>query len=232
MKKFYCTSSILLIALNLSFSSCGVLQKLNNNITKGATIGAGTGAAIGAGIGHVTGKKAGVGAAIGAVVGGIAGGLIGNQMDKQAKELEQQVPEAKIEKVNNGEAIRVTFENGILFGFDNSTLNAQSREALARFATNMKEHPTTDIRIVGHTDSTGKKAYNIQLSQRRAISVFTFLLDNGVDINRMTATGVGPEQPIADNSTEIGRSQNRRVEIFIIPGADMIKDAQKEAEKQ
>lgn len=219
------------LSIAIVFSGCGFLGSLNNT-TKGAGIGAGTGAAIGAGIGHTTGGKAGVGAAIGAVVGGVAGGLIGNHMDKQAKELETKVPEAKVEKVNSGEAIRVTFDSGILFGFDDTVLSKASQDALTRFAENMNANPDTDIRIVGHTDSTGKHAYNMKLSERRANSVYNFLRRYNVSPTRMTSMGVGPDQPIADNGTEVGRAQNRRVEIFIVPSVEMIQKAKKEAENK
>ena len=227
-KKTYAILGSTTLSLALTLSSCGVLENLNNT-AKGSGIGAGAGAAIGAGIGHTAGGNAGLGAAIGAVVGGVAGGLIGNHMDKQAKELEKQVPEAKVEKVNNGECIRVTFDSGILFGFDDSVLNKKSQEALARFAENMNANPDTDIKIVGHTDNTGKHAYNMKLSERRANSVYNYLRRLNVSPTRMTSMGVGPDEPVADNSTEVGRAKNRRVEIFIIPGAEMIQKAKEEA---
>lgn len=228
MKRVHAIVGCTALSIALITSSCGFLDNLNNT-TKGAGIGAGTGAAIGAGIGHTAGHKSGMGAAIGAVVGGVAGGLIGNHMDKQAKELETQVPEAKVEKVNNGEAIRVTFDSGILFGFDDTVLSKESKEALIRFAENMNANPDTDIKIVGHTDSTGKHSYNMKLSERRANSVYNFLRQYNVSPTRMTSMGVGPDEPIADNSTEVGRAKNRRVEIFILPSIEMIQKAKEEA---
>ena len=153
-------------------------------------------------------------------------------MEKQAKELEKAVPEAEVERVNNGEAIRVTFDSGILFGFDNTALSPQSREALTRFAANMNANPQTNIRIVGHTDSTGKHAYNVGLSKRRAQSVVNFLREHQVSSTRMTLDGVGPDQPIADNGTAEGRAKNRRVEVFILPSQEMINEAKAEAAKQ
>lgn len=225
MKKFYAGIGAAALSLSLVLGGCGL-----NNTIKGAGIGTGAGAAIGAGIGNVAGNS-GVGAIIGAVVGGVAGGVIGDQMDKQKRELEAQVPEATIETVNNGEAIKVTFDSGILFGFDNSALSPESREALARFAENMNANPDTDIRIIGHTDSKGRHAYNMDLSDRRAKSVVDFLISKDVRRSRITSQGVGPDQPVASNDTEAGRAKNRRVEIFIVPGAKMIKEAKEEAKK-
>lgn len=219
MKNLKSIVGVSCLATALMFSGCGA-----NNMVKGTSIGSGAGAAVGAGIGKVAGNT-GVGAIIGAVVGGVAGGLIGKQMDKQKKELEQVIPEAKVETVNNGEAIRVTFDSGILFPTNSSTLNAASKTALARFAANMKEHPDTDIRIVGHTDNTGRAEYNQKLSEKRALSVFNYLVSQGIASGRINSYGVGLTQPIADNSTVEGRAQNRRVEVFILPNAKMIEEA-------
>ncbi len=207
------------LSISLLFSGCGA-----NNTLKGTGIGAGVGAAIGAGIGKTLGNT-GLGAVVGTAIGGAAGGVIGHKMDKQKKELEQQVPEAKVETVNNGEAIRVTFDSGILFGVDSSTLSANARSALTRFAQNMNANPDTDIKIVGHTDSTGRHAYNMTLSEKRAQSVVNFLRSQNVAATRMISLGMGPDQPVAENSTAAGRAQNRRVEVFIIPNAKMIMDA-------
>lgn len=207
------------LSISLLFSGCGA-----NNTLKGTGIGAGVGAAIGAGIGKTLGNT-GLGAVVGTAIGGAAGGVIGHKMDKQKKELEQQVPEAKVETVNNGEAIRVTFDSGILFGVDSSTLSANARNALTRFAQNMNANPDTDIKIIGHTDSTGRHAYNMTLSEKRAQSVVNFLRSQNVAATRMISLGMGPDQPVAENSTAAGRAQNRRVEVFIIPNAKMIMDA-------
>ncbi|MDO5036435.1 MAG: OmpA family protein [Porphyromonas sp.] len=223
MKKVYAIIGVTTLSLAMILSSCGA-----SNTVKGSGIGAGTGAVIGAGIGKATGNT-GLGAVIGGVVGGVAGGAIGHQMDKQAKELESQVPEATVEKVNDGEAIKVTFDSGILFDSSSSTLSAASRDALKRFAENMNANPDTDIKIVGHTDSTGRYEYNMKLSEDRAQSVLNYLRANNVAASRMIPLGVGPDHPVVDNSTSANRAKNRRVEIFILPNAKMIQEAQQQA---
>lgn len=230
MKKIYSAIGVSVLSLSVILASCGSLQSLNNNTAKGAGIGTGAGAAIGAGVGYAAGNT-GIGAAVGAVLGGVAGGLIGNHMDKQAKELEAAIPDAQVEKVNNGEAIKVTFDSGILFGFDQSVLTPDSQAALTRFAENMNANPDTDIQIIGHTDSTGSDVYNQKLSERRAESVYNFLRSKSVAGNRMLALGKGESEPIADNSTKVGQQKNRRVEIFILPNAKMIREAKAEASK-
>ena len=136
-----------------------------------------------------------------------------------------------METVNNGEAIRVTFDSGILFATSSSTLNQASRDALRKFAENMNANPDTDIKIIGHTDATGRYEYNMKLSEERAMSVRNFLRGYNVDVARMTSEGVGPDQPVVDNSTPENRAKNRRVEIFILPNAKMIKEAKEAAGK-
>ena len=204
----------------LILSGCGL-----SNTAKGAGIGAGAGAIIGAGVGRVAGNTA-LGAIIGGVVGGTAGTLIGKKMDKQKKELEEQVKNAKIESVNEGQAIRVTFDSGILFATNSSTLSSTSQNSLRSFAANLKANSQTDMLIIGHTDNTGSDRINDPLSLNRASSVRSFLSAQGVDSSRMRVDGKGSHEPVADNSTASGRKENRRVEVYIIPNKAMVEAAQ------
>lgn len=222
MRKFN-EIAIMLLCVAVILSGCSTWS----NTGKGTAIGVGGGAAVGAGIGKIAGNTA-LGAAIGAAVGGAAGALIGKKMDKQKKELEQTLPEeTTVESVNNGEALKVTFDSGILFATNSSTLSDASKSALRNFATSLKSNPDTNIKIVGHTDNTGKVDYNQTLSEKRAKSVYDYLsVDQGVEGGRMAYEGKGVTQPVADNSTEVGRSKNRRVEILIVANEKMIKEAQ------
>lgn len=214
--------SIAALALSaaLVLTGCGL-----SNTAKGTGIGAGAGALIGAGVGRVLGNTA-IGAAIGGVVGGTAGALIGKKMDKQKKELEEQVKNAKIESVNDGQAIRVTFDSGILFATNSSTLTTTSQTSLRNFAANLKVNDQTDLLIIGHTDNTGSDRINDPLSLNRASSVRTFLAGQGVASNRMRVEGKGSREPVADNSTAAGRKENRRVEVYILPNKAMVEAAQ------
>lgn len=207
------------LAVALTFSGCGI-----NGTLLGTGVGAGAGAAIGSGIGKVMGNT-GAGAAIGAVVGGAAGALIGNRMDKQKKELEQQLPNTEVVAVNDGQAIKVVFDSGLLFNTNSSTLSSASRRDLAIFAENLVNNPDTDIEIIGHTDSSGNDKINNPLSEKRAQSVYTFLKENGVTVKRMNFEGRGSQEPVADNSTSTGKQKNRRVEVFILPGQKMLEEA-------
>ena len=219
----------MLLCMVVVFTSCGTW----NNTTKGTAIGVGGGAAVGAGVGALAGNTA-LGSIIGAAVGGTAGALIGKKMDKQKKELEAELeaalPEEEtvmVESINEGQALKVTFDSGILFATNSSTLSAASKSALRALANSFEANPDTDIKIVGHTDSTGKVDYNQILSEKRAKSVFDYLMeDQGVSSKRMTYEGKGIHEPVADNQTEAGRALNRRVEILILPNEKMIQEAQ------
>ncbi len=198
--------------------------------TKGGIIGGASGAAVGAGIGALAGdgKGAVIGAAVGTAVGATAGVLIGKKMDKQKAELEK-IEGAKVETItdaNDLQAIKVTFDSGILFATNKSNLNAESKTALSNFANSLKNTPETDVTIYGHTDNTGSRAVNEQISLARAQSVADFLSEHGIPASRIKVEGMAFDQPVADNSTAAGRAQNRRVEVFITANETMIKQAE------
>lgn len=219
------------LASALFLSSCASM----NNTTKGGIIGGASGAAVGAGVGAIAGKGKGavIGAGIGAAVGTTAGILIGKKMDKQKAELEK-IEGAKVETVtdaNNLQAIKVTFDSGILFATGKSNLSDASKIALTNFATSLKSTPETDVTINGHTDNTGTRQANERVSLSRAQSVANFLNQNGIATERMTVSGLAFDQPVADNATAEGRAQNRRVEVYITANETMIKQAESGALK-
>ena len=202
-----------------------------NNTSKGMLIGGGGGAAIGAGIGALIGKN-GKGAAIGAAVGGAvgtgAGALIGKKMDKKKAELEA-LQNAEVETIidkNGLTAVKVTFEGGILFATNSSTLTDISKSALSEFASKMSDLPDTDITVQGHTDNTGSYETNIKVSGARANSVANFLTTRGIASSRVSKEGLAYDVPVADNSTASGRAKNRRVEIYIYANENMIRKAE------
>lgn len=183
-----------------------------SNTQKGAAVGTGAGAAAGAAVGKATGSTA-RGAIIGAAVGGTAGALIGRRMDRKARELEEQLGDAEVERV--GEGINVTFDSGLLFGFNSSDLQSGAQQSLTKFAESMKEFEETNILVVGHTDSKGSEEYNQSLSERRAQSAADFLRQQGLSEARIQIEGRGESEPIATNDTAEGRQENRRVEVAI-----------------
>ena len=177
-----------------------------------------------------TGKGAGIGSAIGAAVGAGAGALIGNKMDKQKKELQEELgSQAKVEETtdqNGLKAIKVTFDGGILFPTGKYTLNPQAKADLTRFAASLKDNPDTNVQIYGFTDNTGSFAVNQRLSGERADAVLSYLANSGVSPTRLTAQGIPMADYVASNDTPEGRAQNRRVEIYISANQQMIEQAQ------
>jgi outer membrane protein OmpA-like peptidoglycan-associated protein len=197
-----------------------------SNKTKGALIGAGAGAAAGAAVGNKAGNTA-VGAILGAAVGGAAGAYIGNYMDKQAEEMAKDLEGATIERV--GEGIKVTFDSGLMFDVDQASLKPASKTNLTNLAEILNKYEDTEVLLEGHTDATGSEDYNLELSEKRAKSVASYLSLQNVNATRFTIMGYGEMQPVADNETTDGRAQNRRVEVAIYANDDLKKAAEKKA---
>jgi len=200
------------LTLLLITASSVVLDGCATKSQTGAVVGAAGGAVVGGVIGRATGNTA-RGAVIGAVVGGAAGGIIGAQMDRQAKELQQNIPGAVVERV--GEGITVTFQSGLLYDFDSDDVRPEARKNLRTLASSLDKYPGSDILIVGHTDQVGSGTYNQGLSERRAAAAATYLVSQGVNRARVATRGMGETDPVAANDTEGGRQRNRRVEVAI-----------------
>lgn len=214
--------SALLLSIALILGGCNA-----SNTVKGGAIGAGSGAALGAIIGGIAGKGKGavIGAAIGTAVGGGAGAIIGNKMDKKAKEAAA-IEGAEVEKVtdtNGLQAVKVTFNSGILFGFNSSTLSTSAKSSLSEFSKVLREDPTIDIAVIGHTDKVGTYDANQTVSARRANAVADYLKQNGVAYSQFkNVQGVGYDQ--YDES--LSADQNRRVEVFMFASEQMIRNAE------
>lgn len=228
-----------IIALLLGFCVCLANCNSWNNMSKtgqGAIIGTGGGAALGTAIGAIAGNTA-LGAVIGAAVGAGTGAIIGKKMDKTRKEAEA-IKNAQVETVkdaNNLDAVKVTFNSGILFDTGKSTLSSTAKNSLAELATVMKNNADCDIAIQGYTDNQGWKKSSAEqsaqknqaLSLDRASSVSSYLQSLSVPATRIKSVqGFGEANPVADNATEAGRTQNRRVEVYLYASEAMIKSAQ------
>jgi outer membrane protein OmpA-like peptidoglycan-associated protein len=233
MRTFFKKTALAALTLILvaGLSSCEATKNANN-AQKGAVIGTAGGAILGAIIGNNTGKggKGEIGAVIGGVVGGTAGVLIGNKMDKQAQKIEEEIPGAKVERIDDG--ILVTFDenSGVHFETEKYNITSDSEVMLTKLANILKEYPDTNVLVVGHTDSSGAASYNMTLSEKRAYAVTNYFVQSkGLSSSRFTTTWFGEDQPIADNTTVEGRAKNRRVNIAIVPNEKMKEDAKKEA---
>jgi outer membrane protein OmpA-like peptidoglycan-associated protein len=191
---------------------------------KGTYIGAAGGAAAGAAIGKAAGNTA-MGAILGAAIGGAAGYGIGRYMDKQAEELKKDLEGAEIERV--GEGIKITFRDGIQFDLNSSALTETTKTNLQDLAKTLNKYKDTNVLVEGHTDISGTHEHNMKLSERRAESVTAYLETLGVARKRVTSEGYGPDQPVADNNSDYGRQQNRRVEVAIFANDKLKKKAEK-----
>ncbi len=220
MKKI---KSIILIAVLVGLTvfsySCST-----SNAVKGGVIGGAGGAVVGGIVGNELGNTA-VGAIIGAAVGGTAGALIGNYMDEQAEEMDNDIAGAKIERV--GEGIKITFDSGILFETNSSTLQYQAKKNIADLSVILNKYPDTNILVTGHTDFDGTEQYNLDLSERRAKSVSDYTMGQGVISSRLSVLGLGELEPVATNETPEGKQLNRRVEIAIFANEDLKNAAER-----
>lgn len=221
--------------LSISFLTAAMLLtgcSSMNNTGKGALIGGGGGAAVGAGIGALIGggKGAAIGSAIGAGVGAGAGALIGRKMDKQQQELERQLAESavveQVQDANGLQAIKVTFNSGILFPTNGTELSVAAKNELTQFAVSLNNNPQTNVQIYGFTDNTGSMAVNQRVADGRSNAVKSYLVNSGVAFTRLTAQGVPMANYVASNDTAEGRAQNRRVEIYITANEQMIQQAE------
>jgi outer membrane protein OmpA-like peptidoglycan-associated protein len=209
----------LLAAGSVALAGCAAMEDMATSPDKEKTRkGAGYGAAAGAVIGLLTGGNDKFEAAmIGAAAGALAGGSVGYYMDRQEAKLREQMAGTGVDVVRNGDNITLDIPGGVTFAFDSANLNSQFYPVLDRVASTLGEYNKTVIEVAGHTDSVGSASYNQQLSEKRADSVAAYLGSRGIDRARMVTIGAGKDHPVASNSTEDGRAQNRRVEITIVP---------------
>ena len=213
-RSFLAILTIILVAFS---AGCASWSKT----AQGAAIGAAGGAAAGAAVGAIAGNTL-LGAIAGAALGGAAGAYIGRQMDKQAAEMRRDLEGAKVERV--GEAIKITFDSGLLFDINKYDLRPASQENLTKLAAILNKYPDTNILIEGHTDDTGTDDHNMGLSKNRAQSVASHLAAATVMSSRFSIVGYGETQPIVVNDSDEGRQKNRRVDIAIMAN-DKLKKA-------
>lgn len=184
---------------------------------KGTGIGAGVGAVTGAVIGKTTGSdKVGRDSAIGAAVGALGGYVWSSRMEAQKKSMEQATAGTGVSVSQTADnQLKLDIPSDISFDVNRADIKSNFRPVLDKFADTLKSNPATQIRVIGHTDSTGSDATNNPLSVNRAESVREYLGSRGVAASRIAIDGRGEREPIADNSTEAGRAKNRRVEILV-----------------
>ena len=214
------TLLVTLLTTSLGITGCSTInpytgEEQTSSAVKGGALGAATGALVGvlASSRHDRGKGALIGAATGAAVGG----GIGYYMDVQEAKLRQKMKGTGVSVTRQGDNIILNMPNSVTFDTNSSQVKAAGANTLSGVAMVLKEYEKTRVNVVGHTDSSGGRDLNMRLSQERADSVGSNLITQGVDASRISMSGVGPDQPVASNSTAAGKAQNRRVTITLSP---------------
>ena len=214
--------TILLTSLCLAMGGSGCTtinpysgEEQTSNAVKGGAIGAATGALVG--VLSSSKKDRGKGALIGAASGAALGGGIGYYMDVQEAKLRQKMKGTGVSVTRSGDQIILNMPNNVTFDSNASQLKPAGANTLSGVAMVLKEYEDTRVHIIGHTDSSGSRELNMRLSEQRAESVGTALITMGVDASRLSMSGVGPDQPVASNSTAAGKAQNRRVTLTLSP---------------
>jgi len=187
----------------------------NRNAKQGALLGG----ILGAAVGILTNDNKGQGAVRGAIIGGGIGALAGTSLDRQEADLRRDMGNDNVTITNTGDRLIVTLPQDILFDTGSAVVRSGIQRDLRAVAGNLQSYPDTTVQIVGHTDNVGEATYNQDLSARRANSVADILLNEGIAFSRIRTFGRGEDQPVASNLTAEGRSQNRRVEIVILPNS-------------
>ena len=224
MKVFSCRLTAIAAGLSLlaGCASQNPYEGEQRSTNKTAIYG-GLGALAGAAVGAATSssKDRGKGALIGAAVGGAAGAGYGYYADKQEAELRRSMQGTGVEVQRQGDVIQLVMPGNITFATDSADIASSFYVPLNNLASSFRQYNQNSIEIVGHTDSSGSRAHNMELSQRRAQAVANYLAAQGVDPSRLSTRGAGPDQPVATNATADGRAQNRRVEVTLrpLPGA-------------
>ena len=214
---FIASLAVLLLAGCATVPNPFTGQPQMSNTAGGAVVGAGTGAVAGAIVGGATGTDPRVAALIGAGVGALTGAAVGSYMDQEEAELRAQLQSTGVSVSRSGQQIILNMPSAITFDTDQARVKAQFDATLASVGLVLKKYNQTVVDVYGYTDSQGSDAYNKDLSQRRAVSVAALLANQGVDQRRFFIQGKGEADPISSNATEVGRAQNRRVEIQLSP---------------
>jgi outer membrane protein OmpA-like peptidoglycan-associated protein len=225
MKSKVFVSVVILVCVSFFAASCTTdpytgKRKVSNTAI-GAGIGAASGAATGLAVGFLTGKTKSKQlrkrALVGAGIGALAGGSVGAYMDYQEAKLRQRLRKTGVSITRQGDHIILNMPGNITFDTGSADIKSNFYEILNSVAIVLEEYGKTYVDVYGHTDSVGSENYNQKLSERRAQSVYSYLVSQGLNSDRFSVQGYGETRPIGSNASVTGRAQNRRVEIEIAP---------------
>lgn len=221
MQKTHQTRAFLALAAALTLSACQTTdpytgEQKTTSATKGAAIGAAAGAAIGLITGDDSRERKKRALILGGV-GALGGGAVGAYMDQQEAKLREQLRGTGVSVTRDGENIILNMPGNVTFATNSADVQSGFYPVLDSVGLVLKEYDKTVVEVAGHTDSTGSDSYNLELSQRRAASVSSYLNSRGIVSDRLLSVGYGKTRPIATNDTAEGRQLNRRVEITVLP---------------
>jgi outer membrane protein OmpA-like peptidoglycan-associated protein len=213
-------ATLTFLAVTVAATGCASTQTGEGDDERDKTVG---GAVVGAIIGGVlannTGNRSTGRTVLGAAAGAAVGGAIGHSVDEKERRLkaiaqERDAKEMEVERLRD-DLLRVSLSSEASFDFDRATLKPEFKPTLDKVSRVLSGDPNVTIRVVGHTDSVGSEAYNQTLSERRAQATADYLISRDVAYDQVTTEGRGELEPRASNSSEAGRAQNRRVEIYL-----------------
>jgi outer membrane protein OmpA-like peptidoglycan-associated protein len=214
MKKLSTTLAVCAAAAALTLTGCANMSETQQDSAKGAGIGALAGVLLGGATGGSKGARQG--AVLGAGAGALGGYIWSQRMQEQKAAMERATAGTGVGvSQTTDNRLKLDIPSDISFDVGRSAVRSNFAGVLNQFAGTLNSNPATLVTIVGHTDSTGSDAINNPLSVDRANSARDYLIARGVSVSRFTTDGMGSRQPVADNGTERGRAQNRRVEIYV-----------------
>ena len=209
MRKTLLVSAVASLAI---LSGCANMSDTQRTTATGAGVGALGGAAVGA----IAGGHAGKGAVIGAGVGALGSYIWSQHMEKQKREMEQATAGTGVVVTQTPDnQLKLDIPSDISFQTNRADIQSNFAPILDRFAEGLRNNQNAQVRVIGHTDSTGNDGINDPLSLARAESTRNYLTARGISGSRIQVQGMGSRQPIATNDTSEGRARNRRVEIFV-----------------
>ncbi|MDZ4201880.1 MAG: OmpA family protein [Gallionella sp.] len=204
------------VAITLSLSGCANMSETEKGTATGAAVGAGVGALIGSSTGGGSGQRTATGAVLGGIAGAVAGNIWSNKMEAQKRSMEQATQGTGVQVSQTADnRLKLDIPSDISFDTNRSDIKPDFRRILDKFAEGLVDNSATQVSIIGHTDNTGSDAINNPLSVERAASTRNYLTARSVAYGRVSVDGRGSHEPVASNTTEAGRAQNRRVEIFV-----------------
>ena len=219
--KLFAKVMVLILVVVLA-AGCSTASKRAKCIAASAAAGAAVGAGVGAVVGHQGDEDTAEGAAVGVAAGALVGGIIGAIVCKDEEPAPPPPPPAPEpvaeEPPPPPKVVEKIVLNGIQFDFDKAVIKDQYFPILDEGIAALEKYPEKKVAVEGYTCSIGTEEYNLRLSEKRAEAVKAYMVEKGIAADRLSTSGYGEANPVADNATRQGREMNRRVEFKVMNG--------------